>query len=201
RPPPLSVPMHVERGPDGLVTVGDPDGEVASGRPVDPIPTDAVPEVPHGDLDAAVAAYLDAADTHPFRTCFVCGPDRDPGDGLRIFSGPIGDEPGVVAAPWTPDPSLADTDGSLDERAVWSALDCAGGFAHIFHDRSCVLGRLAVDIVGPVEIGTTYTVVGWADPADGRKLPAHTAVIDPSDGSVPAVGRSTWIEVDPADFT
>jgi hypothetical protein len=26
---------------------------------------------------------------HPFPTCFTCGPDRAPGDGLRIFPGPL----------------------------------------------------------------------------------------------------------------
>ena len=27
--------------------------------------------------------------SHPFPTCFACGTDREPGDGLRIFPGPV----------------------------------------------------------------------------------------------------------------
>jgi hypothetical protein len=44
--------------------------------------------------------------------CFVCGPDRTPGDGLRLFAGPLARRDAVVfAVPWTPDPSLAALDG------------------------------------------------------------------------------------------
>ena len=32
--------------------------------------------------------------THPFPTCFACGTDREEGDGLRIFPGPVGDADG-----------------------------------------------------------------------------------------------------------
>src|SRR6478609_5932342 len=46
---------------------------------------------------------------HPLPTCFVCGPARARGDGLRIFVGPLErhSQNAVLAASWTPDPNLA----------------------------------------------------------------------------------------------
>ena len=38
------------------------------------------------------------ADDHPFPGCFVCGPDRAEGDGLRLFPGGLG--PGRTACTW-----------------------------------------------------------------------------------------------------
>jgi hypothetical protein len=79
---------------------------------------------------------------HPFPTCFSCGPDRAPGDGLQIFPGPL---PGgdLWAAPWTPDPSVADQDGLVLPEVVWAALDCPIGFAAGVADTVMVLGRMA----------------------------------------------------------
>ena len=58
---------------------------------------------------AAEASYAGWA-SHPFTTCFTCGPDRAEGDGLRIFPGPVDDLDGEVrvAAAWTPHPSTAE---------------------------------------------------------------------------------------------
>ena len=60
---------------------------------------------------------------HPFPTCVVCGPDRDPGDGYRIFPGRLAGD-GLFAADWTPDPSLADDVGHVRPECLWGALDC-----------------------------------------------------------------------------
>ena len=67
---------------------------------------------------------------HLLPMCFVCGPDRTPGDGLRIFAGPLvrHDTTVVFAAPWTPDPSLVAADGLVAPEFVWSALDCPTGY-------------------------------------------------------------------------
>jgi hypothetical protein len=37
----------------------------------------------------AAAGRYPLSQSHPFPTCFTCGPDRAPGDGLRIFPGPL----------------------------------------------------------------------------------------------------------------
>src|SRR5436190_1435510 len=47
-----------------------------------------------------------------FPDCFTCGMNRQPGDGLRIFPGPVPGR-GLWAAPWTPNPSVAGTDGRV----------------------------------------------------------------------------------------
>ena len=47
---------------------------------------------------------------HPLPHCFVCGPKRAEGDGLRIFPGRSADD-AVFAAPWVPHASLDDGAG------------------------------------------------------------------------------------------
>ncbi len=64
-------------------------------------------------------------ESHWFPCCFVCGPDRAPGDGLHVFAGPVeGSE--LVACPWVPDTSVASTRGSVSSEFLWAALDCRG---------------------------------------------------------------------------
>jgi hypothetical protein len=85
---------------------------------------DPVPPVPPDEAAAASAAYPGFS-THPFPTCYVCGPER--ADGLRVFPGPLPD--GRNAAPWTvPDDISAET--------VWAALDCPGGWSALHSGRT-----------------------------------------------------------------
>jgi len=49
---------------------------------------------------------------HPFPTCFVCGPDRRPGDGLRILVGPVAGRD-LSANVWYPDEALAESQMAL----------------------------------------------------------------------------------------
>ncbi len=63
-----------------------------------------------------------------FPDCFVCGMGRGPGDGLRIFPGPLAGRP-FWAAPWTPDPSVTGAGGRVRPEVVWAALDCLSGIA------------------------------------------------------------------------
>ena len=100
---------------------------------------------PAATARAAEATYPGLA-SHPFPTCFACGTGREPGDGLRIFPGPVGDRTATrVAATWTPHPSVAD--GLARRRArdvgravTWAALDCVGGWAADVGERPMVLG-------------------------------------------------------------
>ena len=79
-------------------------------------PAELTLEVPRPpDYLAALEASRHYAgfNDHAFPGCFVCGPERLRGDGLRIFAGPWTGEAGGdtaeaaagrVAAPWVPAP-------------------------------------------------------------------------------------------------
>lgn len=132
---------------------------------------------------------------HPNRQCFVCGPERQCADGLRIFAGPIAD--GVVAAPWVPDPTLSAegvAGGEIQTRFVWSALDCPGAMAASGGRlRPMLLGHIAGVQDRPVHAGEPCVVVGWHRATSGRKHEVATALID-GRGRVVARTVQIWIE-------
>ena len=129
---------------------------------------------------------------HHFPGCFVCGPARAPGDGLRIFPGSsAAGEP--VAAPWVPEASVADETGQVPVEIAWAALDCIGYFAVAAPDYPvALLGRMTGEVLGAFTAGTRYVVLGWALSREGRKLQAGTALFDEG-GSLLARARQTWL--------
>ena len=60
-------------------------------------------------IATAASRIYEGFSNHAFPRCFVCGPDRDEGEGLRIFPGLL--EGGAVAAPWVPHRAFADEGG------------------------------------------------------------------------------------------
>lgn len=132
---------------------------------------------------------------HAFPGCFVCGPERNPADGLRIFPGPV-NESSTIAAPWTPDASLADESGNVKSEFLWSALDCTGGFAvlPLPAGLAIVLGELCATIVAQIAPGELCVVIGWPLGVEGRKRLAGSAVYAAS-GRLVAKARAVWIEV------
>jgi hypothetical protein len=202
-PPPIGRALRIERGDDGEACLLDGDALVAEARP-----TELAAEAP-SPVDPTEAAwavedspFLDAS-MHPFPTCFVCGPERSCGDGLRIFAGPVSQRD-VFAAPWTPDADLAGDDGALPPELVWAALDCPTSVP-VANDpgsgdfRPIVLARLAVRIIAPVHAGRPHTIVSWPIEIDGRKRHAGAALHD--DGNLLAVSRALWIELKPQAST
>jgi hypothetical protein len=137
---------------------------------------------------------------HPFPRCFVCGPQRENGDGLRIFPGSIGSSP-MVAAPWVPDPSLRNEANLVQPEFLWAALDCTSAFAvlPIPEGKAIVLGELCARIDHNVMPDEKCIVVGWPLQIDGRKRVAGSAVFS-SSGRPVAIGRATWIEVEASAF-
>lgn len=148
---------------------------------------------PPSYLEALAASkhYLGFA-AHIFPTCFVCGPQRKIGDGLRIFAGSV---PGrqLVAAPWLPQLDLADDFGKVRPEFIWAALDCPGYFASVVENRTAVLGELAVHIDRRVHMEEPCVVIGWRILVEGRKHKVGTALFD-EEGVLCAVGVATWIE-------
>jgi hypothetical protein len=130
---------------------------------------------------------------HSFPDCFVCGPHRRRGDGLRIFAGAL--DSGMVAAPWLPADDLDGGDGKVAVEYHWAALDCPGYFA-IVEDtpRLMVLGELQAHVDRRVHVGESCTVIGWRLGSEGRKHRSGTAIFD-KDGELCARARATWIEM------
>jgi acyl-coenzyme A thioesterase PaaI-like protein len=189
-PPPLGRPLELMTGDEGgrlldgatLVAAAEPVA-VEVDPPAMPAPSPPASDDPvYGELHE-----------HPFPTCFACGPDREPGDGLRIFASRVPGGAGIVAAPWTPDPGLAVADGAVDPVFVWAALDCPTGHACAI-ETPAVLARLAVRRLAPVRAGEPHVVAAWTTERDGRKHHAEGCLYDAS-GTPLAVAQALWIEL------
>ena len=136
------------------------------------------------DAVAASALYVRFGE-HEFPECFVCGPAREPDDGLRVFAGPVAGAEGVVAAPWVA--------REVSSEIVWAAIDCPGAFAVGFSARrETVLGRMTARILRFPAEGERCVSIGWPLGEDGRKLYAGTALFSEA-GELLALARQTWI--------
>lgn len=192
-PPPLERPLAIDRLPRGVAVLRDEDTVVAQARPA---PVDAdVPAAPTlAEAEEASRGFRGFHD-HWFPTCFVCGPERAPGDGLRIFPGPLAGTP-RVACPWTPDDSLADADGRVRSEFLWAALDCGGAFTHeVPPGKAIVLGLLAAELTGPTAAREPLVMLAWPIGVDGRKHFAGTALFA-ADGTLRGRAHATWVVVD-----
>jgi hypothetical protein len=177
RPPPLDHPLAVLGSPDGLV-LADGMTPIAEARrtrfELEPPPCPG--------LGAAAEASLryPGFEEHAFPTCFVCGPGRAAGDGLRMFAGEVA--------------------GRLRSEFAWAALDCPWAWAWLAElTNPLVLGRLTVVIDAPVLAERQHIVGGWRLGREGRKYFSGTAIWT-ADGTICARAHATWIEVDPARF-
>lgn len=137
---------------------------------------------------------------HPFPTCFVCGPQREEGDGLRIFPGPVpqlwGQGIHYFASGWIPDKEFANASGIVRDEFLWAAMDCPTGFAAGFpYQGKLVTGRLAVNVQGDVRAGERCVIVSWPFHVEGRKHHASAALMG-EDGSMKVQARATWIKLD-----
>ena len=164
------------------------------------------PETASFDEACRRAADAGQATEHPLPTCFVCGPARAERDGLRIFAGPLvrqsRNASAVLAASWTPDPTLTAEDGLVAPEFLWSALDCPTGYASS-HDRESgsfdrtpiLLGRMSARIEARPRPGERCVITAWEAGRDGRKRVAEAAAYGEA-GTLLAVARATWIAVD-----
>ena len=203
-PPPIERPMTVERVADGSVTIRDGETVVMQGRSAT-----VELEVPETVTLAEAQAAAEACpwlDRHPFPTCFGCGPQRGPGDGMREFPGPVEGRPGIWATPWVPDESLTDEAGEVRPVFTFAALDCPSGAGAIeaagvhLSDHVHVLGRLTGQVLAPARMGEPHVVMAWPIRSDGRKRYGGVAIFSPSTALV-AVAEALWIALeDPTRF-
>jgi len=198
RPPPLATTMTVERDGERSVRVHHGLTLIAEATSSPDRPAPRIPG-PVGAADARTAAGRARYYTDPlFPDCFVCGPGRRPGDGLRIFPGPVTGQP-LWAAPWTPDLSVADADGRVRPEMVWAALDCPSGIAvgeaaGLPRDTAILLGQMTASLATPPTAGDQCLVMAWPEGRDGRKLAAGSALLGP-DGQVLAAASAVWLTV------
>lgn len=198
RPPPLDTPMAVEQDGKSSIRIhhgGTLIAEAACspGRPAPEIPG----QVSMAEARAAAGRARYYSDPL-FPDCFVCGTGREPGDGLRIFPGPVAGR-SLWAAPWTPDRSVTDAGGRVRPEVVWAALDCPSGIAAadgagLARDTAILLGRMTVALTALPVIGDQCRVIAWPDGRDGRKLTAGSALLEPG-GKVLAAARTVWLTV------
>jgi hypothetical protein len=192
-PPPLERPLAVLRSGDA-VELRDGDTLVAEGAP-EKLLLDVPDAVsPEAAAAASAAGREKWASEHPFPTCVVCGPDRAPHDGMRVFPGHLRD--GMFAAGWTPDESLGDGDGHVRPEFVWGALDCptSAPVANFGEGPAMVLARLTARVGHPVRLGEPHAIVAWPLERDGRKCHAAAALYD-SEGRLLSASRALWIEL------
>lgn len=190
-PPPLGVPLMVKQEDHQFILLHR---EAVVARAAAASVDMEVPDPPTMDQARGAVPEQEIFDRHAFPGCFVCGPQRDAGDGLRIFAGPVAGR-SYVAAPWIPDSSVTDSQGIVRDEIICAALDCPGAWA-VFAEklRVIVLGTLAVDIVQRMRAGDPCIVVGWKMGQEGRKLYAGTAIFSAT-GELYAKARATWIEL------
>lgn len=192
-PPPLDTPLELHMA-DGRVTL------LADAAPIgEAVSSDDAPQPP------ATVSFDDALhasrgyrwyEGHPFATCFVCGPERDEGDGLRIFPGRVAGSD-VVAAPWVPHFSVCDEEGRVRCEVVWAALDCPSWFGILEFGgqvRYALLGQLTARIHRRPSAGSQLSVIGWNAGRDGRKLHGGAAIMDEA-GELLASSAAVWVEL------
>jgi hypothetical protein len=205
RPPPLETPLGVHDAGDGVWELRNGDTTVAIGRSVALEPT-RIETASFSEAAAAEERTPVKPHDHLLPMCFVCGPERAHGDGLRIFAGPLERRMGgngvVFAATWTPYANLVAADGLVAPEFVWSALDCPTGYVFLYDPETgsfraapILLGTLAVRIDARPRAEERCVVTAWETGRDGRKLNAEAALFGEA-GNLLAVARATWIMVD-----
>jgi hypothetical protein len=190
-PPPLDEQMEV-RPVNGGVEMVRGGTIVATALPAQVV-LDVPPPPGFAESEFAARSYVGFR-SHPYPTCFVCGPRRTEGDGLRIFPGRHAGTK-LVASPWIPDATLGDATGTVRPEFMWAALDCPGAFSFALPVGSAVLlGELAADLKKPLAAGERCVVIGWEFARDGRRHYTGTALFSES-GECRGMAKATWFEV------
>lgn len=186
KPPPLGVTLRIERdGVEARLMHGD-EAIASAHRATLDLDVPSPPSL--AEAREAERRFTGLAD-HIFPGCFVCGPERPAGDGLRIFPGIMD---GAVASAWQPSRDLVGEDGTVRPEFIWAALDCPGYFAVQTKAGLALLGRMNAVRHAPLHAEREAIVTGWEIASEGRKHEVGTAIHD-ADGRLVAAARSTWI--------
>lgn len=192
-PPPLDADMTLHADEGGTWHVERAGVRIVEARPasLDDLVLPARVSYPDAVEAARHANWADPAQ-HPCPGCFVCGPLRSAGDGLRLFAGPL-PEHNCVATGWVPDASLARADGMVAPEFIAAALDCPGFQALQTGLKPYLLGEYTCRIDRGVRIGEACVIVGWKIEVKGRRSIVGTALYD-AQGQACALAKGVWIE-------
>jgi hypothetical protein len=185
-PPPLDVPMSIRESSVGQFELTNDAQLVAAGTAADC--NAQIPDAVSYDVAARAAGNFSWHREHPFPTCFVCGPQRQHGDGLCIFPGRVADHQ-VVAAPWIPDASVCDDAGRVH-------FECPSWFGLLEFEPDAtfgLLGQLTARVARSPRMDERCVVIGWSRGRAGRKLHGSAALYT-SDGELLGNSEAVWIE-------
>ncbi len=191
RPVPLGVGLQIIEGEAGRLELMHEQQRVARAEP-DQLRLE-VPRAPDYVSAMEASRRYSGFNDHSFPGCFVCGPGRARGDGLRIFAGACGGDAGLVAAPWVPDAALGQSDGKVRPEFMWAALDCPGYFAARSDNAMMFLGEFTAHVDRRVHVDEPCVIIGWRIGSSGRKYQVGTALFD-EDGELCARALATWVE-------
>ena len=198
QPPPLERLLSVQLVSETKLTLHDSDEGFIAEAQTDKLELE-LPTPPSLQEAQLAAQRYSGFQQHPFPSCFVCGPQREVGDGLRIFAGSLEDNKAktkMVASPWLPDKSLLDGAGLIKSEFIWAALDCPGAFAAVNIAQAAwpiLLGRFTVKVISRPQLGSEYVVMGWLLGQQGRKYQVATALLNLT-GECIAMAQAVWIE-------
>lgn len=192
KPPPLDIAMALHADDDGTWHVEQASQRILEARPATLADLVPPPRVSYVEaLDASRHAPWSDPEQHPCPGCFVCGPLRARGDGLRLFAGPVpGQE--YVATGWLPDASLG-RDGKVAPEFIAAALDCPGFQALQTGKKPWLLGEYTCRIDRCVEVDEPCVIVGWKIEVKGRRSIVGTS-LHGQDGALCALAKGVWIE-------
>lgn len=196
KPPPLEEALDLRPTESGLGLFGHASDAPLAEAFVDALEMDVPEAVSVARAEQAATGFRGFKE-HVFPGCFVCGPEREPGDGLRVFPGELEEGSGRFAASWVPDASLADPErpDEVDPTFVWAALDCPGCFSFPQPANAILLlGELSAAIHLPAKVGAPHALQSWAIEHKGRKHVTGSVLYD-AEGVCLARARGIWIEL------
>lgn len=198
-PPPLDRALRVVRDADGRVQLLDGERLIAEAwRSTVDVPIPVAPSFPTA---SEAGKRFRGFEDHFYPGCFVCGPERETRDGLRIFAGPLSGPddadalmPGACACLWNAE-AVSSGEDFVPPEILWAALDCPGAFSFDAPENaSLLLGELTAHLFEPTPAAAQYALIAWEIAHEGRKHHTGTAIFS-EEGLCHGIARGTWFEV------